>query len=465
MIIQNNITIDELEYSLSKSDQDSEIILDNLKTSDLSPGLLVFLIQYLITRKRQNSQIKIAFKFSANPFKDIGEFFRSNLHFYAWSFFSGESLVESPKADKDNNWVHDAFKLNKEIFHKVEELLSVYNLDIKKIFELDDSKKSELEQYKTKYSIHGFRPEVSKKSLTKTQATEYYRALFSDRSEARREKELHFFQVNADHISELNKSQYFYSNGRIKKFSEFKYWIDKLMKFSLPFSGSSDQSNKLVLNQPKVTQEISRILYELIQNTEEWARTKFDSDEVYESNIRGVHIKANGLDTITSKEGYKNLEKNNINKYLFDLSSKPHYQQELVESRLINKSKVIIIEISVIDAGPGLARRWTSKDYFDLSHDEEQQAVKECFIKNFTTDNTSISNLKGKGLSRILRIIGKKGFLRVRTGRVDCHRNFLESPLKEIEENLENLSLDIEESNNSIVEGTTISIVYPITIS
>ena len=84
-----------------------------------------------------------------------------------------------------------------------------------------------------------------------------------------------------------------------------------------------------------------------------------------------------------------------------------------------------------------------------------------------TSDDSSESDFRGKGLTRILKIIGKTGLIRVRTGRTSIIRNFVEPPL-DVTREIKNKEISFspwDDSRNGyeIAEGTLITIIYPFT--
>lgn len=89
---------------------------------------------------------------------------------------------------------------------------------------------------------------------------------------------------------------------------------------------------------------------------------------------------------------------------------------------IANGRNIPILNITVVDSGPGYARRWTSKEASELTWDEESQAIEKCFTKNYTTTRNYAS---GSGLSHVMRDVKKlKGILTLRTGRALVSKGF-----------------------------------------
>ncbi|OXI62750.1 hypothetical protein CFB47_05600 [Burkholderia sp. AU27893] len=87
-----------------------------------------------------------------------------------------------------------------------------------------------------------------------------------------------------------------------------------------------------------------------------------------------------------------------------------------------------LLELTVLDTGPGLARRWLSRhgdpgDKIEqLSIADEVALVKKCFELHATTKTTAGS---GGGLSYVLQTLQRlNAYLRLRTGRVCLVQDF-----------------------------------------
>jgi hypothetical protein len=91
-----------------------------------------------------------------------------------------------------------------------------------------------------------------------------------------------------------------------------------------------------------------------------------------------------------------------------------------------------MLETSILDSGPGLARKISGKNNLsEISIEREVELVKECLIKHRTTSKSFSSTIKGQGLDKVLKLLDKKGFLRIRTGRLELFRNFISDPYTE----------------------------------
>lgn len=80
-----------------------------------------------------------------------------------------------------------------------------------------------------------------------------------------------------------------------------------------------------------------------------------------------------------------------------------------------------LFELSVIDSGPGFASSWTKRPLDDLSLNDEERAVRECFLRGSSSGRDRF----GEGLPHVIRLLQReKGFLRLRTGRMSFFADF-----------------------------------------
>lgn len=119
-----------------------------------------------------------------------------------------------------------------------------------------------------------------------------------------------------------------------------------------------------------------------------------------------------------------------------------------------HKRNIPILNISVVDSGPGFARRWTSKPISELTLEEEIEAIEACFTKNRTTSNNHAS---GSGLAHVMRDIKKlKGLLTLRTGRILVSKSFHngQGSIKVLQDDMV--------QRDSFVEGVSFNISVPL---
>jgi hypothetical protein len=81
-----------------------------------------------------------------------------------------------------------------------------------------------------------------------------------------------------------------------------------------------------------------------------------------------------------------------------------------------------LLELSILDSGPGMAARWLRRPVHDLDPREQLEAVLQCFRKGRTT---TTSPGRGFGLWKVLTsLIGLRGFISVRTNGIHAFRQF-----------------------------------------
>lgn len=248
------------------------------------------------------------------------------------------------------------------------------------------------------------------------------------------------------------------SNGLLNSFYlDGKNFYDHNEFFFSPFndrlSNFSRSLNKVVAedNLRKTFMEISNIIYELMLNTHEWART----NEYYKElspNVRGVYIKLH-------KGKIDNLQK----RYR---KSKGLFEYLKNDFSADSNGLSTFFEISVFDSGPGFIKRNNVVDK-TLSIKDEVDIIKRCLTLHQTSASGHKSIVKGAGLDRISRILDGKGFLKIRTGKSSVYRDFIKNSYVEVKHHSEILLRDWQTSaENSYtefneVEGAIINILYP----
>jgi hypothetical protein len=121
----------------------------------------------------------------------------------------------------------------------------------------------------------------------------------------------------------------------------------------------------------------------------------------------------------------------------------------------ISEGRGRFLEISVWDAGPGLAaRRLRDLGIDQPTIEQEWSASTECFEKHITS---SRNGGRGKGLDSVQLLLTKlRGFLRVRTGRVLLERDYSARPHQPGD-----LSDFGKVSAHSPTRGTALTILIP----
>lgn len=199
---------------------------------------------------------------------------------------------------------------------------------------------------------------------------------------------------------------------------------------------------------------MSKIVWELLKNTDEHAKKDYLGESKLQPNTRGLFMRIHR----SSKKGFV---EGTIHEGL-----KKYYRASLYQE----DADCFLLEISVFDSGPGMVKRFLSSSYNkDLTMTQEIDTVRKCLIKGQTSVLGAEGKNKGYGLDEVLRLLNdKRGFLKIRTGRCSIYRDLINSPYRATQ-NAEQVELFdwISSSNDSYsemknTEGTLITLVYPL---
>lgn len=169
---------------------------------------------------------------------------------------------------------------------------------------------------------------------------------------------------------------------------------------------------------------LGTLIYELFRNTDEHATT----DEVgrpYAKNLRAVMAKFISYEAKTAAT-HLGEDDPRLSFFLLHNIANRRASKKGAEERWQN-SQFAFLELTVLDTGPGLARRWLSRRHGGnrietLSIADEVSLVRECFELHATTKSTAGS---GAGLSYVLQTLQRlNAYLRLRTGRVCLVQDF-----------------------------------------
>lgn len=192
---------------------------------------------------------------------------------------------------------------------------------------------------------------------------------------------------------------------------------------------------------------LGSVLAELIANADQHSVTDVHGVK-YKKGLRGTSVKSGRI----KKEDIHLVS-----------DREPQFALFVIRNMLKDADYLEFIEISVIDSGPGLARRWlTAKQAApvdslnDLPLAVELEATLECFKKHVTTKDSVTS---GMGLHNAVQALNKlKAYVRLRTGRVCLYQAF-QGQDQVVEFNPKNWSGDRE---LVAVEGTVFTICIPV---
>jgi len=214
--------------------------------------------------------------------------------------------------------------------------------------------------------------------------------------------------VSADHFSEgLGALPTFETNGEFSinqslLKSQLKDPIAKVLKLNTGFINEFEE----------VYDDIITVIYELMKNTFEWGRE--DNDGVPLSpSIRGLYVRF-----------YRRKAKNLIDEYK---TIKPLFNFIKHETVKVNEvGEVYLLELTVFDSGIGFIKKNPP-----VEKHEPMDIIKMRLLKHHTSASGIFKDKKGIGLDRILKVMDKKGFVRIKTDSYCVYRDL-------VEENYEN---------------------------
>lgn len=181
--------------------------------------------------------------------------------------------------------------------------------------------------------------------------------------------------------------------------------------------------SKSQLPAPKLVESLTRIIYELFENTHSWGRHNYNGIRSVRPNARGVYIKNYQIGTA------------NIKKYTNRHDGLSRYFKGYLE-RSPKKDLVNFLEISVFDLGSGFASIYSQApitSIINMHIQDEVNVVKSCLTKNNTSANNS-NYRRGLGLNNVLNTLNHRGFIRIRSGGVALYRDLISVPYQEEKE-------------------------------
>jgi hypothetical protein len=203
---------------------------------------------------------------------------------------------------------------------------------------------------------------------------------------------------------------------------------------------------------------IASLLYEAFQNTHEHAQNDVQGNR-YSRSTRGVIFGYHSIpvSSLPSMAG----EDNQLRMYF-----------KWWQSRCEQARHAQFAEVSIFDSGPGLAKKWLSKNRKILAEiesgsfsiEDEYHAVIECLQKGGTTKK-SIS--RGNGLFRIMQVVKRSGgYIRIRSGRLSLVKAFTDN----LDVSLSKQDIEMVDANDGRIptsarawaEGTVITAMIPL---
>ncbi len=199
--------------------------------------------------------------------------------------------------------------------------------------------------------------------------------------------------------------------------------------------------------------ELGQVLFELVQNTHDHARTD-NAGYVLRRSVRGVHVRAHTQtrnEIVDGASAHRDLAE-----YFTHLPVSPHATNRGGEDRLR------ALSVSVIDSGPGLAARilWEQGFRHNFTKSDELRAMLNALRRS---DTASQPGLRGMGLTRGQRYLTEVGgYAMVRAGRYRLSRDFRRFPFEEANDDQNRWYGGLREpSLHTRVAGTAFTVVVP----
>ncbi|ABD82007.1 hypothetical protein [Saccharophagus degradans] len=192
-----------------------------------------------------------------------------------------------------------------------------------------------------------------------------------------------------------------------------------------------------------VKEHVSNIIRELFDNTHKHARES-EKGDILPINFRGIIFNSVSVSSVRLSELISSVGGKDM--LLFSAEWRKWMDE--------NKKNLPVLDITVVDAGPGYAKRWTGKAKDELTQEDEIEAVLQCFVKN---NSTSPNIGDGSGLTHVLSGLRRlRGWFRLRTGSVAVSRSFFEGT--------GSLKINANDVNkmSTHIEGVSFNIVIPL---
>lgn len=210
-------------------------------------------------------------------------------------------------------------------------------------------------------------------------------------------------------------------------------------------------------NYELVDKHLMGIVYELMKNTYEWAR----EDEIrvpLDPSVRGLLIRF-----------FKKRRKSLLDDFQKHKGLTDYFESNLLKEN--SQNELYFLEVSVFDSGVGFIDKFKSLNPTENLSDID--ILKKCLIVHNTSAKGLYKDDKGIGLDRILSILDKKGFLRIKTGNLCVYRNLITHNYKKLDkEDVNSMELfDWNKNSNSDytsfknARGAIVTIIYPLSIN
>ena len=183
-----------------------------------------------------------------------------------------------------------------------------------------------------------------------------------------------------DHNIRLKSPLYFYyEHFKLKESHELSKMINYVFT-------KSQIKNTSELYYQSINQDLSRIIYELIDNTHKHARHKHGNpSQNFSCNMRAAYLK------LSLKKDFDISDcEESIGVFTNSLSETELMKRSFMQTHIANTMdlSIGICELSVIDSGIGLVQKASGKFIEDISISDEIVWATNCFKKHFTSDNS-----------------------------------------------------------------------------
>lgn len=195
------------------------------------------------------------------------------------------------------------------------------------------------------------------------------------------------------------------------------------------------------------------IIHELFTNTHEHAKTNELGYNLY-PNIRALQLK---------------FHKKPINKFIEQYQNYAGLVQYFNSGFSVSQQgDLYLLEISILDSGPGFVKQYKKISAYNLNISEEIEIIKHCLYRHNTSADGLRGEIKGIGLDRVLQTLDGKGFVRIKTGQADVFRDMRNNRYHH-HDNASEIQLNDFQNNSTnnfsvypAAEGTLLSIFYPL---
>ncbi|WP_426168561.1 hypothetical protein [Pseudoduganella sp. R-34] len=212
----------------------------------------------------------------------------------------------------------------------------------------------------------------------------------------------------------------------------------------------------------EVSAPLAQLVKELMENADWWARTDA-AGNLYKAGKSFRVLSFRMVDIDDDNAAIFGGANHHLHTYLSTiLLEQGNSDGGISSSRQKSIKRHTFLEITVVDSGPGLARRWLSsreenplvvRDLGEISLEDERKAVTDCFAKWATSSHNSA---RGIGLFSVARMLQEQnGFLRLRTGRL-AYLFGTKSATKDVQQKAQHLGEDGKASQHVLEDGTQV---------